>query len=127
MNTPAELKYAKSHEWVKMLDDTTALIGITDYAQHALGDLVFINLPEVGDGVTAGEVFTDVESVKAVSDVYSPVTGEVAEINEELLDNPALINEDPYGAWMIKVSGITDTEELIDADAYEKVCEEEEG
>lgn len=127
MNTPAELKYAKSHEWVKMLDDTTALIGITDYAQHALGDLVFINLPEVGDGVTAGEVFTDVESVKAVSDVYSPVTGEVAEINEELLDNPALINEDPYGAWMIKVSGITDTEELLDADAYEKVCEEEEG
>lgn len=127
MNTPAELKYAKSHEWVKMLDDTTALVGITDYAQHALGDLVFINLPEVGDGVTAGEVFTDVESVKAVSDVYSPVTGEVAEINEELLDNPALINEDPYGAWMIKVSGITDTEELIDADAYDKVCEEEEG
>ncbi len=127
MNTPKELKYAKSHEWVRFLDDSTALIGVTDYAQDALGDLVFINLPEVGDMVVSGEVFTDVESVKAVSDVYCPVTGQVAEVNEELLDNPALINEDPYGAWLIKVTGITDTEELLDADAYEKRCAEEEG
>ena len=127
MNTPAGLKYSKSHEWVQFLDDSTAFVGITDYAQDALGDLVFINLPEVGDTVVSGEVFTDVESVKAVSDVYCPVTGEVAEINEELLDNPALINEDTYGAWFVKVTGISDTEELLDADAYEAVCAEEEG
>ena len=127
MNIPEGLKYVKSHEWVQFLDDTTALVGITDFAQDALGDLVFINLPEVGDMVVSGDVFTDVESVKAVSDVYCPVTGNVDEINEALLDNPALINEDPYGAWFIKVSGITDTEELLDADAYQAVCEAEEG
>ena len=86
MNFPAELKYSKSHEWVKMIDDTTALVGITDYAQSELGDLVFINLPVVGDSVTKEEPFCDVESVKAVSDVVSPLTGVVAEINEELLD-----------------------------------------
>lgn len=126
MNIPEGLKYAKSHEWVKFLDDTTALVGITDFAQNALGDLVFINLPEVGDMVVSGDVFTDVESVKAVSDVYCPVTGDVDEVNEALLDNPALINEDPYGAWFIKVTGITDTEELLDADAYQAVCETEE-
>ena len=127
MNTPNDLKYAKSHEWVRFLDDTTALIGITDFAQNALGDLVFINLPEVGDQVVSGEVFTDVESVKAVSDIYSPVTGEIAEINEELLDQPALINEDPYAAWMVRVTNITDTAELLDASAYEAACAEEEG
>lgn len=127
MKIPEGLKYVKSHEWVQFLDDTTALVGITDFAQDALGDLVFINLPEVGDMVVSGDVFTDVESVKAVSDVYCPVTGNVDEINEALLDNPALINEDPYGAWFIKVSGITDTEELLDADAYQAVCEAEEG
>lgn len=82
MNIPEDLKYAKSHEWVKMLDEETALIGLTDYAQDALGDLVFVNLPEAGDEVAAGETFADVESVKAVSDVFSPVTGTVAEVNE---------------------------------------------
>lgn len=127
MNIPEGLKYAKSHEWVKFLDDTTALVGITDYAQDALGDLVFVGLPEVGDTVISGEVFTDVESVKAVSDVYCPVTGEVAEVNESLLDNPAFINEDPYSAWFVKITGITDTEELLDAAAYQAVCEAEEG
>ena len=81
-----------------MLDDTTALVGLTDYAQSELGGLVFVNLPEVGDEITAGETFADVESVKAVSDVYSPVTGVVAEINEELLDAPEKINEAPYDA-----------------------------
>lgn len=125
MKTPAELKYVKSHEWVRFLDEETALIGITDFAQDALGDLVFVNLPEAGDGVASGEVFADVESVKAVSDVYSPVTGEVAEVNEELLDNPALLNEDPYGAWLVKVGHITDTEELLDAGQYEAFCKEE--
>lgn len=119
MNYPENLKYAESHEWVKFEDETTATIGLTDYAQNELGDLVFVNLLEVGDEVAAGEAFGDVESVKAVSDIYSPVTGTVVEINEELLDNPALINEDPYGAWFIKVENISGQEELMDAAAYE--------
>ena len=126
MNHPEELKYSKSHEWVKFLDDTTALIGLTDYAQDALGDLVFVNLPEAGDEVTAGEAFADVESVKAVSDVFSPVTGTVAEINEELLDAPEQMNEDPYGAWLIKVENITAKDELLSAEEYVKFYESEE-
>lgn len=125
MTYPEELKYVKSHEWVKEEGDTVS-IGITDYAQDALGDLVFVNLPEVGDEVTAGEPFADVESVKAVSDVYSPVTGIVAEVNEELLDSPELINQDPYGAWFIKVNEITDHEEYLDAAQYEEHAESEE-
>ena len=119
MNIPEDLKYAKSHEWVKMLDEETALIGLTDYAQDALGDLVFVNLPEAGDEVAAGETFADVESVKAVSDVFSPVTGTVAEVNQGLLDAPESINEAPYEAWFVKVEHITDTEELMDAQGYE--------
>lgn len=126
MTHPENLLYSKSHEWVKLLDDGTALIGITDYAQDALGDLVFVNLPEAGDDVTAGEAFADVESVKAVSDVFSPVTGTVAEINEELLDAPEMLNEDPYGAWMIKVENITDKEELMNAEDYIAFYESEE-
>lgn len=122
MNFPAELKYSKSHEWVKDNGDGTFTIGITDFAQDALGDLVFANLPEEGDPVTAEEAFGDVESVKAVSDVLSPVTAEVVEINEELLDAPESINEDPYGAWFIKVANVTETEELLDAEAYEAFC-----
>lgn len=119
MNIPKELMYSKSHEWVKMEDDTTALIGLTDYAQSSLGDLVFINLPETGDEVTAGEAFGDVESVKAVSDVVSPVSGTVDEINEELLDSPESVNQSPYAAWFIKVGNVSDKEELMDAEAYE--------
>ena len=126
MTHPAELKYSKSHEWVKFLDDATALIGLTDYAQDALGDLVFVNLPEEGDEVTAGEAFADVESVKAVSDVFSPVSGTVAEVNEELLDAPEMLNNAPYDAWMIKVENITDQDELMDADAYIAFYESEE-
>ena len=91
MKFPAELKYSRDHEWVKMLDDTTALIGISDFAQSELGDLVYVNLPVVGDEVTAGETACDVESVKAVSDVMSPVTGRIAEVNEELDDSPELL------------------------------------
>ena len=124
MNYPVELKYTKDHEWLKMEGDV-AVIGITDFAQDALGDVVFINLPEVGDTVTAGESFGDVESVKAVSDVNSPVTGVVLEINEELIDSPELLNEDPYGAWIIKVENITAEENLLDAAAYEALCAEE--
>lgn len=125
MTFPKELKYAKSHEWVKFEDENTVLIGLTDYAQNELGDLVFVNLPEPGDEVTAGEAFGDVESVKAVSDVYSPVTGTVEEINEELLDSPESINADAYGAWFIKVTGISSQEELMDADSYEVYIKEE--
>lgn len=124
MNFPAELKYSKSHEWIKMIDDTTALVGITDFAQSELGDLVFINLPAEGDTVTKEEAFCDVESVKAVSDVMSPVTGVVAEVNTELEDAPQLLNESPYEAWIAKISDITDFEELLDADAYEAFTKE---
>lgn len=124
-NIPAELKYSKSHEWVKE-EDGVFTIGLTDYAQNALGDIVFINLPEEGDEVAAGESFSDVESVKAVSDVFSPVTGTVCAVNEELLDDPAQVNEAPYEAWLIKVENVTDTEELLDAEGYEAVVAAEE-
>ena len=124
MNYPAQLQYSKDHEWLNM-EDEIAIIGITDFAQHELGDVVFINLPEVGDQVTAGEAFGDVESVKAVSDLLSPVTGVVAEINEELLDSPELLNDDPYANWIIKVEQVTDTEELLSAAAYADLCETE--
>ena len=124
MNFPAELKYTKDHEWMVMEGDI-AVIGISDFAQDALGDVVFINLPEVGDTVTAGESFGDVESVKAVSDVNSPVTGVVVEVNEDLADSPESLNSDPYGSWIIKVEQISETEELLDAAAYEAFCAEE--
>ena len=123
-NTPAELKYTKSHEWVKE-EDGVLVVGLTDYAQSELGDIVFINLPEVGDPVEVEAAFSDVESVKAVSDVFSPASGTVAEVNEELLDAPQLINEDPYAAWLIKISDVTETEELLDAAAYDALCEAE--
>ncbi|MBR0171517.1 MAG: glycine cleavage system protein GcvH, partial [Lachnospiraceae bacterium] len=102
MNYPTDLKYSKSHEWVKE-EDARCVIGISDFAQDALGDVVFVNLPEEGDTVTAGEAFGDVESVKTVSDLISPVTGRVAEVNTLLADAPEKINEDCYAAWMIKV------------------------
>ncbi len=125
MNFPKELKYSKTHEWIRYEGDA-AFIGISDYAQHALGDLVFVNLPEPGDELVMGEALGDVESVKAVSDIFSPVSGTVLEINEELLDSPEKINEEPYEAWFVKVGDITETEELLDADAYEALAEEEE-
>ena len=116
-NIPANLKYSKSHEWI-LEEDGVFTIGLTDYAQGALGDIVFIN--------TAGESFSDVESVKAVSDVFSPVTGTVTAVNEALLDDPAQVNEAPYEAWLIKVSQVSDTEELLDAEGYEAVVAAEE-
>ena len=124
MNYPAELKYSKTHEWIKTKDGV-AVVGISDFAQDALGDVVFVNLPAVGDEVTAGESFGDVESVKAVSDLICPVSGVVCAVNEELEDSPELLNEDPYGAWIIKVENITAEEELLTADAYEAFCAEE--
>lgn len=118
MKVLKNLMYAESHEWVEFTEDL-AVVGLSDYAQGELGDLVFVNLPEVGDEVVAGEPFGDVESVKAVSDVYAPVTGIVAEVNEVLLDSPEVINEDPYGAWLIKVEAVSDRSNLMDGDAYE--------
>ena len=124
MNYPKELSYAKTHEWVRK-DGDTYIIGITDYAQHALGDVVFVNLPQEGDEVIAAESFGDVESVKAVSDIMSPVSGTICAVNEELADSPELLNSDPYGAWIIKVQDVSDTEELLDAAAYEAFCAQE--
>ncbi len=119
MEIKTDRKYMKSHEWVKFEEDGTALIGVSDYAQSELGDLVFVNLPGEGDTVEAGETFADVESVKAVSDIYSPISGTVEAINEALLDSPQTINEAPYEAWFCKVSGISGEADLMDAAAYE--------
>ena len=107
------------------MDGDVAVIGISDFAQDALGDVVFINLPQEGDSVTAGESLGDVESVKAVSDILCPVSGTVAAVNEDLADAPEALNSDPYGSWIIKVENITDEEDLMDAAAYEAFCTEE--
>lgn len=120
-----DLRYADSHEWVK-LDGDTATVGITDYAQHALGNIVYVDMPEVGDEVNAGEEFGAVESVKAASDLISPVSGEVIEINEALEDEPELVNQDPYANWImkVKVSDPSEINNLLDAAAYAKVTAE---
>ena len=114
-----ELKYSRDDEWLRYEGDT-AFIGITDYAQSELGDLVFVNLPEVDDEVVAGEPFGDVESVKAVADVISPVSGIVLEVNEDLLDDASLINSDPYGSWFIKVGNVSGEVDLLTADEYDE-------
>ncbi|WP_455015787.1 glycine cleavage system protein GcvH [Oribacterium sinus] len=113
------LLYSKDHEWVKE-EGGEFVVGITDYAQSELGDLVFVNLPEEGDSVTKGEAFSDVESVKAVSDVLSPLTGVVSAINEAVLDAPESINNSPYEAWFVKVKDVTEKEELLSAEEYEE-------
>ncbi len=124
MKIKENIRYAESHEWVS-LDGEIATVGITDYAQHALGDIVYVDMPEVGDEVTAGEEFGAVESVKAASDLYSPVSGEVVEINEALEDEPGLINQDAFENWImkVKVSDPSEVEALLDAEAYSKICE----
>lgn len=121
MNFPSELKYTKDHEWVKMIDDTTALIGITDFAQSELGDIVYVDINSVGSSLGADEIFGTVEAVKTVSDLFLPVAGTVEEINPELEAQPDLVNTDPYGkGWMVKVTvnNAADVEGLMDADAY---------
>lgn len=122
MELREELLYSKSHEWVKE-EGEEMVIGLTDYAQSELGDLVFVNLPEEGDELTVGEAFADVESVKAVSDVYAPVAGTVSEINEELLDAPEKINEAPYEAWLVRVKDVTEKEALLSAEEYQAFVE----
>lgn len=125
MEVRKELKYTATHEWVKDLGNGLWEVGITDFAQSELGDIVFINLPEVGDEVVKEEAFGDIESVKAVSDIYSPVSGTVREINEEVVDRAEAINNDPYEAWLIRVENVTDCVELLDAQQYQEVCEHE--
>ena len=117
-------KYADSHEWVK-LDGDIATVGISDYAQHALGNIVYVDMPEVDDEVNQGEDFGAVESVKAASDLISPISGVVVEVNEELVDKPELLNEDAFGNWIIKVkvSDPSELDKLMDAEAYKKLCE----
>ena len=127
MTTPKDLMFSKTHEWVKFLDDGTALTGLSDFAQKSLGDLVFIRMPVAGDNVISGESYADIESVKAVSDIYSHVTGVITAVNDVVGDYPQKINEDPYGSWIIKVGDITGKSELMNTDEYEKFCEEEEG
>lgn len=124
MNNPTNLMYSKSHEWVEFTSQTTAKVGLTDFAQSSLGGIVFVNLPEEGADLTSGESFGDVESVKAVSDIIAPLSGTVAAVNEELLDAPEKINAAPYDAWLVEVSDIAEREELLDAAAYEAFCEE---
>ncbi len=120
MNFPAELKYTEDHEWVR-IDGNTATIGITDFAQGELGDIVFVEIETEGEDLDSGEVFGTIEAVKTVSDLFMPMAGKVIEFNKELEANPELVNEDPYGkGWMIKIEfeGEPDLSELLDADAY---------
>jgi len=123
MKILSDLKYTKTHEWVKFEDNGTVKVGITDFAQEQLGDLVFVNLPMENDSVEAGEPFTDVESVKAVAELYSPVSGVITAVNETLADEPEQLNSNPYEAWIITVSDVSDTVELLSADEYEEFCQ----
>src|SRR5690348_25883 len=126
LNIPADLKYTRTDEWVK-IENNEGIIGISDYAQDALSDLVYVELPQVGDTLKAGERFGTVESVKAASDLQSPISGTVTAINKSLEDAPETINKDPYGAaWFIKVKpdDMTELDKLLDAAAYEKYCAE---
>lgn len=126
MSVPAQLRYSKEHEWVKV-EGSKAYIGITEFAQNELGDIVFVELPEVGDDISVGDVFGNVESVKTVSDLYAPISGKVVEVNENLSDSPELVNESPYeDAWMvaIELSDAAELEALLDAAGYEAVISE---
>lgn len=121
-NIPADLKYVASHEWLKLEDDGIITVGITDHAQDLLGDVVFVELPEVGREISADEEIAVVESVKAASDVYAPIAGEIVEINDELVDSPELANEDPYGkAWFFKIkpANVADYDDLLSAEEYQ--------
>lgn len=123
---PAELKYAETHEWVSLEDDGTVVVGITDHAQDALGDIVYVELPEVGASADSGGEVAVVESVKAASDIYSPVSGEIVEINSGLEDEPETVNQSPYGdGWLfrVKLADPEDIESLMDADGYKSMID----
>ena len=126
MNIPSDLKYTREHEWIKILDDGTASIGITDFAQGELGDIVFVELEPEGTEFDKDDTFGTVEAVKTVSDLYAPVDGEIVEINENLEDEPELVNDDPYGeGWMvkIKISDESQLDELLSAEEYQEVID----
>ncbi|MFZ3559960.1 MULTISPECIES: glycine cleavage system protein GcvH [unclassified Streptomyces] len=119
MSNPQQLRYSKEHEWLSAVEDGVATIGITEHAANALGDIVFVQLPEVGDAVTAGETCGELESTKSVSDLYSPVNGEVTEINQDVVDDPALVNSAPFeGGWLFKVRLSDEPKDLLSADEY---------
>ncbi|MCW3171468.1 glycine cleavage system protein GcvH [Shewanella subflava] len=127
-NIPADLKYASSHEWIRLETDGSYTVGITEHAQELLGDMVFVELPEVGDTVTAGEDCAVAESVKAASDIYAPISGEVIAINEALEDSPELVNSDAFGdGWFFRVmpSDASEADSLLDAEGYQEVIDEE--
>ena len=125
MTVPNDLKYIRSHEWLRGEGDAV-VIGITDYAQDQLGEVVFVELPDVGTGVEAGDELGTLESVKAVSEFLAPISGEVVEVNERLADEPNLVNGDPYGdGWLVKMSGSLEGEDLLDADGYQEFLEQE--
>ncbi|MCI0385007.1 glycine cleavage system protein GcvH [Streptomyces sp. CNQ085] len=119
MSNPQQLRYSKEHEWLSAAEDGVSTIGITEHAANALGDVVFVQLPEAGDTVTAGETCGELESTKSVSDLYAPVTGEVTEVNQDVVDDPALVNSAPYeGGWLFKVRVTDEPEDLLSADEY---------
>jgi glycine cleavage system H protein len=129
MATPTDRKYTKEHEWA-MLEGDFVVIGITDHAQDSLGDIVFVQLPDEGTEIAPGDPFGEIESVKAVSDLYAPISGKVAKVHDELLDAPETINNDPYGeGWMLKLepSDPAELDDLMDADQYDEYVESEEG
>jgi len=127
MNVPADLKYTKSHEWARLADDGLVTVGITDHAQELLGDIVFLELPEAGRRLGRGEECAVVESVKAASDIYSPVAGEIAAVNQAAVDRPEMVNEDAYGAWLFKVrpDNPAEVDGLLDAESYQQVVDSE--
>lgn len=127
MKTPTELKYAKTHEWARLDDDGLITVGITDHAQEALGDIVFLDLPEAGRKAAAGDEVAVVESVKAASDIYAPVAGEIVAVNQDAADKPETVNQDAYAAWLFKLrpDDVADLDALLDAAAYQKVAEED--
>ena len=127
MKTPADLKYTKSHEWLRLADDGLAVVGITDHAQELLGDIVFLELPAAGKKVRAGEECAVVESVKAASDIYAPVSGEIVAANTAAADRPEAVNEDAYSAWLFKIKpdNPSDADGLLDANGYQQVVDAE--
>jgi len=126
MEVRNDLLYTSEHEWVRV-EGNRAYVGITDYAQHSLGEIVYVELPEIGDELNAGDVFSVIESVKAASDSYLPVSGKIVEVNEELSDSPQLINEDPYGSWIVVVemADKSELDKLMSAEEYEEFCSKE--
>ncbi|MEF9863562.1 MAG: glycine cleavage system protein GcvH [Christensenellaceae bacterium] len=126
MKIPENLRYAKTHEWVEILADGTAKVGITDYAQNMLGDIVYVNLPQEEETFAAGEIFADIESVKTSSELYMPIGGSISAVNMALIEQPELVNADAFDAWFITIDHVQDSEELMNAKEYEAFLETEE-